>query len=310
MITFDKLKLVANIEAIDILDEDRFQMQIESGRKVALKFFQEVPFLLMIKVDYLEQEVVVEFCGKVLGKDYPKLISADTIRTCFDNINAMGFCQIDVEAMMDADVVKADVTKDVRGIETERLTKYLGSHISNYKLYVTRNIRNGNLVIEKNVISRKTKKRMTIYDKAKEMDKAKNRSFVEVYQLQNAFDNTSRFELNLNSKEQVRDALHLTDNRLKNVLTSTASPIREFVEKVIEPTSSPVPLSDKKSYLTNLVLKDCDYDLEKVEAKMREFYPPRGTNFKKLMEPYRTMMYQMTNDENVNFYTDLLERLT
>lgn len=310
MITFDKLKLVANIEAIDILDEDRFQMQIESGRKVALKFFQEVPFLLMIKVDYLEQEVVVEFCGKVLGKDYPKLISADTIRTCFDNINDMGFCHIDVEAMMDADVVKADVTKDVRGIETERLTKYLGSHISNYKLYVTRNIRNGNLVIEKNVISRKTKKRMTIYDKAKEMDKAKNRSFVEVYQLQNAFDNTSRFELNLNSKEQVRDALHLTDNRLKNVLTSTASPIREFVEKVIEPASSPVPLSDKKSYLTNLVLKDCDYDLEKVEAKMREFYPPRGTNFKKLMEPYRTMMYQMTNDENVNFYTDLLERLT
>ena len=151
---------------------------------------------------------------------------------------------------------------------------------------------------------------MTIYNKEREMNMAQNKNFVEDNELEHIFDNASRFELNLNSKEQVRDALHLTDNRLKNVLTSTASPIREFVEKVIEPASSPVPLSDKKSYLTNLVLKDCDYDLEKVEAKMREFYPPRGTNFKKLMEPYRTMMYQMTNDENVNFYKDLLERLT
>ncbi len=60
------------------------------------------------------------------------------------------------------------------------------------------------MVIEKNVISRKTKKRMTIYDKAKEMDKAKNRSFVEVYQLEHAFDNTSRFELNLNSQSDTR----------------------------------------------------------------------------------------------------------
>ena len=76
----------------------------------------------MIKVDYEEQEVVVEFCGKVLGRDYPKLISSETIKTCFENINALGFCQIDVEAMMDAEVVKADVTKDVKGIDTHCLT--------------------------------------------------------------------------------------------------------------------------------------------------------------------------------------------
>lgn len=309
MITFDKLKLVANIDAIEVIDENAFQGQVVGGRQVSLKYYQEEPFILMIKVDYLEREVVVEFCGKVLGKDYPKLISADTIRTCFDNINALGFCHLDVDAMMDADVVKADVTKDVRGIDTGRLTSYLGSHISNYKLYLTRKFKNGNLVIEKNVVSRKAKKRMTIYDKAIEMDKAKNKSFVEVNQLEHAFDDTSRFELNLNSKEQVREALHLTDNRLKNVLTSTASPIREFVEKVIEPTNDPVHLSDKKEYVTMLVLKDCDYDLEKVEAKMRELYQNKGTNFKKVMEPYRSMMNKMTSGDSDEFYTTLLEQL-
>ena len=309
MITFDKLKLVANIDAIEVIDEDRFQMQVEGGQQVSLRFYQEVPFLLMIKVDYKRREVVIEFCGKVLGKDYPKLISADTIRTCFDNINALGFCRIDIDAMMDADVVKADVTKDVYGIDPARLTAYFGSHISNYKMYMARKYKTGNMVIEKNVVSRKTTKRMTIYNKEREMNMAQNKNFVEDNELEHIFDNTSRFELNLNSKQQVRDALRVTDNRLRKVLASTASPIREFVEKVIEPTSNPVTLKDKKAYVTELVLKDCDYDLEKVEAKMRELYPTRGTNFKKVMEPYRSMMNKMTSGNTDEFYTTLLEQL-
>ena len=309
MITFDKLKLVANIDAIEVIDEDRFQMQVEGGQQVSLRFYQEVPFLLMIKVDYKRREVVIEFCGKVLGKDYPKLISADTIKTCFDNINTLGFCRIDIDAMMDADVVKADVTKDVYGIDPARLTAYFGSHISNYKMYMARKYKTGNMVIEKNVVSRKTTKRMTIYNKEREMNMAQNKNFVEDNELEHIFDNTSRFELNLNSKQQVRDALRVSDNRLRNVLASTASPIREFVEKVIEPTSNPVTLKDKKAYVTELVLKDCDYDLEKVEAKMRELYPTRGTNFKKVMEPYRSMMNQRTCGNTDEFYTTLLEQL-
>ena len=51
----------------------------------------------------------------------------------------------------------------------------------------------------------------------------------------------------------------------------------------------PQPMSNRKTYYTMLVLKDCDYDLEKVEAKMRELYPSRGTSISKLMEPYRAM---------------------
>lgn len=290
MVTFDKLKLVASIDAIEVIDEDKFQKEVKSGRPVSLRYFQEVPFLLLVKVDFLRHEVVVDFCGKVLGKDYPKLISSDTIRTCFDNINALGFFYLDIDAMMDADVVKADVTKDVRGIDAKQLNSYIGSHITNYKMYLCQTFKNGNLVINKNVTSSKAKKRMTIYDKAKEMDKAKNKDFVEAHHPEHSFDNTSRIELNLNSKQQVREALHIPDNKLSSVLASTASPICDFVTKVIEPTSNPVDLSDRKSYITMLVLKDCDFDLEKVEAKIRELYPKKGASYKKLMEPYRSMM--------------------
>ena len=65
MVTFDKLKLVASIDAIEVIDEDKFQKEVKSGRPVSLRYFQEVPFLLLVKVDFLRHEVVVEFCGKV-----------------------------------------------------------------------------------------------------------------------------------------------------------------------------------------------------------------------------------------------------
>lgn len=309
MITFDKLKLVANIDAIEVVEVDKFEKVEKAGRRTSLKFFQETPFLLMIKVDYEEQEVVVEFCGKVLGRDYPKLISSETIKTCFENINALGFCHIDVEAMMEADVVKADVTKDVKGIDTHCLTSYFRSHISNYKAYVSRMVRNGNCIIEKNVVTRKMKKRMTIYDKEKEMQKVQNKNFVEANHLEHAFDNTCRFELNLNSKEQVRTALQLNNNKLKNVLASSARPILDFVNQVVDPAVPSVEVSDKKAYLTMLVLKDCDYDLEKVEAKMRELYPARGTNFKKIMEPYRLMVDQLNHDKGDEMFSSVLRQL-
>ena len=312
MLTFDKLKIVANIEAIEITKTDKFERIEKAGSLAALKFYQEAPYLLMIKVDYAEKEVVVEFCGKILGSDYPKLISAETIRTCFDNINAMGFCRIDIAAMMDAEVVKADVTKDVCGVNVPQLTSYVRSHISNYHQFVSRIARNGNLIVEKNVTTRKMKKRMTIYDKGREMQKVENKRFVEANGLEHAFDDTCRFELNLNSKEQVRTALKIDNNKLKNVLASTARPIYDFMVQIIGPVNDidygPASLSSKKEYLTRLVLQDCQYDLEKVEAKMRELYPQRGTNFKKVMEPYRLMMERET-DNGADYIQTILEKL-
>ena len=88
MITFDKLKLVADISAVREYDETRFEIIERNGVVAAMKFYQEIPFQLRIKLDFECKEAVIEFSGKILGKDYPKLISIETIRQCFENINA------------------------------------------------------------------------------------------------------------------------------------------------------------------------------------------------------------------------------
>ena len=292
MITFDKLKIVADIQAITVLDETRFEFIEKDGIVSSLKYYQEHPFLLKIKVDYECGEVVIEFCGKVLGKNYPKLISKETIKQCFQAIEALGFVEVDFAAMMEADVVKCDVTKDIPVEDVPQVTDYIRSHIKNYQRYICRKMKNGNTVVEKNVVNRDYKKRMTIYDKEKEMCRSSNRPFVEKYGLEDAFIGKCRFELNLDSKEQIRKSLHIADTKLKTVLSAEADPINDFLDEVVEPQDA-VTMSDKKSYMTMLVLRDCDFDLEKVEAKMRAFHRSKGTVISKVMEPYKAMMEQI-----------------
>ena len=309
MITFDKLKLVADITAVIEFDDSQFEKTEKNG-SCTYKYYQEVPYFLAIKIDCPEKEVVIEFTGKILGSDYPKLISLSTIRQCFQAINSTGIVTLDVEVMMDADVVKCDVTKDIHSDDVPKLTNYVRQHISNYQKFICRKLRNNNLVVEKNVVTRKMKKRMTIYDKGKEMQKVENQRFVEAYGLEGAFDGICRFELNLNSKEQIRSALGSSNTKLLSVLSSDANPILNFLDEVIGSTPEPTSMTDKKSYVTMLILKDCDYDLEKVEAKMRQFYTSRGTNINTIMQPYRQMMEQMNSSTETNYWDDVRSKLS
>lgn len=308
MITFDKLKLVADISAVVGFDEGQFEKTEKNGF-CTFKHYQEVPYLLAIKIDYPEKEVVLEFTGKVLGSDYPKLISMDTIQQCFQAINSLGIITLDIDAMMDAEVVKCDVTKDIRFDDIPCLTNYVRQHISNYHRYVCRRLRNNNLVVEKNVTSRKTKKRMTIYDKGKEMQKVENRRFSEAYGLEGAFDGICRFELNLNTKEQIRKSLGVGSTKLQEVLSSKANPIANFLEDVIEVEVLSSTMTDRKTYVTMLILKDCDYDLEKVEAKMRQLYPSRGSNISTIMQPYRQMMEQLNSSKESDLWENVRQQI-
>jgi hypothetical protein len=310
VITFDKLKIVSDISAIDIHDISRFDIITKNGVVTALKYYQELPYLLMIKVDYQSREVVVEFSGKVLGKDYPKLISISTIAKCFENINALGFCSLDVETMMDSDVVKCDVTKDVKIQDVSGLTQYIRNHISNYQQFLCRKLRNGNLVVDKNVVSRKTKKRMIIYDKEKEMHRAENEAFVEANGLEGAFDGMCRFEINLDSKEQIRQALHVHNTKLMTVLSADANPIADYLDNVVQSPIEDISIPDKKTYMMTLVLKDCDYDLEKVEAKLRSFINSRGTSIRNIMKPYIALMDQMNNKGGADLWQDTRRKLS
>ena len=265
MITFDKLKIVFPIEAITILDDSKFETTIVNDIVLAKKFYQERPYMLMIKIDYKNFEAVIEFSGKVLGKDYKKLISNETIQQCFDNLNNIGLFTLDVESIMTlGQVVKCDVTKDVLCDNVKTLCSYIRAHIRNFNQFKCSLLKNGNLIIEKNVTSNKCKKRMTIYDKEKEISRSENKEFMNTYGIDGDFEGLCRFEINLNSKEQIRSALSIQDTSLISVLSSTANPICSFIEQAVYADNKPKKASTSlKNEMRYLFLKSCDFGKSK-----------------------------------------------
>lgn len=308
MQTFDRLKIVTAIDVIDVVDESVFVKTLVNGNVVSMKYYREVPSKLMIKVDYASGEVVVEFTGKILGHNYPHLISMANIEECFRNIESLGFCRFDMDLLMRSEVVSCDVTKDVQCSDVRKVQSYIRSHISNYNKYMCRALKNGNVVLEKNVTTRKNKKRMTIYDKEQEMKKSDNTRFMQRNGLTDEFVGKCRFEINLNSKEQIRNALHIEDTNLLTVLNSETNPILEFMDEAVCGSQGQKACSDWKSYQRYLVLKDCGYDLEKVEAKVRSLYK-RGTKISEVMRPYREAYNQLMTDGTDTYFSDLLAML-
>lgn len=293
MLKFDKLKIVSGLKNIKIYDENRFDKIIKNNIITELIFNIIQPYSLCIKLDYIADELVIEFSGKILKNDYPKLISTDTIDTCFENINAMGFCWIDLEEIKNANVVKCDVTKDIICSDIPSMTTYIRNNLSNYQKYICRLLRNGNFIIEKNVTTRQAKKRLTIYDKGKEMSKVENlRYMAECGIPKESFDGICRFELNLNSITQIKSSLEVVDVRLRTVLNATINPIQVFMNDVLS-DEQPLPMTNAKSYFVGLVLRDCNFDIVQIENRMRQLYPSKGTNISKVMKPYRTMLSQI-----------------
>lgn len=309
MITFDKLKIVCPINALNILDDSKFETTIVDGKVIAKKYYQERPYLFNIKVDYKYYEVVIEFTGKVLGKDYKKLISIETIRQCFQNLNNLGFFSLNVDTILSSgEVVKCDITQDVQCDDVPRLCSYIKAHISNYNQFKCSLMRNGNLTLEKNVTSNDYKKRMTIYDKEKEISRSANREFMKTYGTDRDYDGLCRFELNLNSKEQIRSALSIQDTSLISVLSSTATPIRTFLEQAVRLDSKPSAASTNlKNEMRYLFLQSCDFDMSIVEAKIRS-YDKHG-NIKKTIQPFRELYDRLNDDVDSDFYTEIRDRL-
>lgn len=309
MYGIDKLKLVMNLNDIDIINEEVFIKKVEKDELIGLSYNQKEPFSLMIKIDYENEEAVVEFTGKVLLSNYHSLIRLSNIKECFENINSLGICKI--RNYLNAKVVKCDITNDYLVVNIKKLSEFLRGNLSSYRKYIARDLNNGNFVIEKNVTTKQCKKRLSIYNKFWEMEKAENRKFIDdYYNGENPFvfgnSNNCRIELNLNSKEQIRSSLKITDTKLFIVLRSAQSvnPIYDFLSEIIDKKASfDSHISKIKDYHLSLTLKDCDYDIKKVEARLKPMYS-KGTKMRAVLKPYKKMLEEIQLGEQKGYTRD------
>lgn len=301
--------MVVPSKYVIITNYGAFECKMKKGILISRSYTQKSPFLLYVKVDYEHHEVIIEFTGKILKDDYPELINKDNIGRCFDHINLMGFCRVDANMVLEhGEVCSMDITKDVPCTDVAALSEWLRTHIVNHRKYLARNI-GGNLTIEKNVRTKAYRRRLTIYDKEKELRRADNQDFMASLTdpecLLSYFRGRIRFEYNLNTKQSIRQVLNIGDTTIHSILDSDARPIYDFVNDVIsedrEADSACLSWTDRKNLA---LLRDCDMDLSKVETEIRT-YASKGSHLSQMIKPYREL-WSRINGKRSEFKTNLL----
>ena len=122
------------------------------------------------------------------------------------------------------------------------------------------------------------------------------RPFVASNDLEGVFDGICRFELNLTSAKQIREALHITGNTLEEVLLAEANPIQDFLNEVLAEDADGKAVGTWKDYQKLAVLAACDYDMAKVEAKIRQYNNPRTSHIPKMVQQYREILSRLPAD--------------
>lgn len=303
MIKFDKIKLISRLEYAEIIDISQFTSITKYENLLYYKYTQSKPYNLNITVDNEHQELVLEFTGKVLLERYRELINIETISYCLENINRLNIIKLNThQIIIDSQVCLCDATKDII-IDTDikDMIAQIKTMISSYDKWKYKPY-SGGIDISNCAKTKRHKKRIIIYDKYEEMKMATNREFLKTIsngeEMLNSFKNNKRFELNINTMEQIRTLLEIKDNSLLSVLNSTANPILTIIDKILIEKSL---ISNKDITIDELprqaLLEKYEYDLGKIEMVIRQ-HSAKTTSIKKAMQPYKNLIRKLESLEN------------
>ena len=263
-----------------------------------------VPFNLYIAVSKPKQTLTLEFSSKILGKDYPKLISKNTIRQCLENINNLGICKIDVDGILqNGCVISADVTKYVHASITDEALQALSLQVKNYRRYKWNYYDGEGIDFVRDVKSAKCKECIRIYKKEKEITKSKNKDFLATlpnkWEVIKQFDGITRFEIKLETIGKVRSYLNLKDTYINDVLEADTNPILTMYDRVFSNTSN-IPNRQSSTYedfAMQTILNAYQGDIKTIEMTLKNCFASRS-GLGKRMEKIRQTWKKMQNNSN------------
>ena len=117
-----------------------------------------------------------------------------------------------------------------------------------------------------------------------------------------------RFELNLNTKEQIRKNLNVESTTLAKVLAADSNPILNVLDEVLcQPVScEEIQGLSLRDYERLAFLREHDNDLQKVEMKIRSLVSC-NTSINKTMRPYRELLERLNQNVPVISFPELLK---
>ncbi len=296
---------------------------LRSNIGIAIRYSQKIPFNIYMNYSLQDNRCVIEFSSKVLLDRYPELININNIRQCFENLNRIGFCEMDVEGIIhNSELLTCDVTCDISGIVQPDLLA-MKSCLKNHNKFRVQKYGNSGHTISKMVKTRNRQLRISIYDKGKELRKKTNSEFLSMLSDADSmlayFDGKFRVEDNINTKEQIRQLFQTISTDLLLVLYSEANPLLtifdEFFEfpKELEQQNlvMPSPLSYPKLRMVKdaLLLEACEYDMEKVDLVLNNTLSPNTDKSKYRAELKRLLNTYPVPNKNIQVMKQIREAL-
>ena len=252
MLGLDSIKLVTSLDCINSINDNVFQSDVSnlSGEVIKHKkvlnsqrlkeFGFEMLGLKNISVDYLKGELLMEVSAKALKHKYPEQINLNTVEQEFNNIKGYNVIDFNTPVLIDnANVLTCDCTNDLKLTrDVSKVIKDLEVFRFNQKYDCTtypdkKNSYEESIVFDKNVKSKASKERLTIYSKYIDVtrDNKSNRELLK-YVDPEVFTNKARFESRHTSFEQMRKHFNIIDLSLVNVLNSQEQVNAKIFDKI------------------------------------------------------------------------------
>lgn len=309
---FDRLKIKANQKYL-LEQQIQFNQMYNpkngelTGQYYSSKDDKNVPFNLFIAVSQLKQTLTLEFSSKILGPDYPKLISKYTIRQSLENINKLGICRIDVDGILQTGcITSADVTKDVHANLSDKTLQALSIRVENYRRYKWNYYDSDGIEFIRDVKSSKCKECIRIYRKEREIVNPKNKDFLATlpnkWDIIKQFEGVTRFEVKLETIGKVRSYLNLKDTYIDDVMSAEANPLLAMYDRVFG-ESSDIPniqAANYEDFSMQFILNTYQGDMKTIEMALKPIYGSRkGLNERmtKLCQTWK----RMQNSGNIDY---------
>lgn len=203
MATLDSIKILAPLGTVGGFNPDLYRHQTESEfnrqttDKSVLRGSNTVG-LKSVTIDRMKDNIVLEMSAKVLLNDYSRGLTVDTVEMAIANINRSGDIKLTPDFIGQADVLRIDVTDNIRPQLTgSNFYKALASIPVAKKYHVDLFDTKTNLGLVFKGNQKSIRDRMIIYDKQTDLiNDSKFRKSVNTHKVLNDFKGIARVESN------------------------------------------------------------------------------------------------------------------
>ncbi len=316
ILQFDTVKFVSDSNNLlsynDKLFRNDIDLETEKVKSIIYSSYRNghMPFELYIYANNLNQKLTIEFSSKILLGNYPQLICHDNFVECLQNINKLGICKLDEEAIMkDCQFTKLHITKDIDMKLTDDKLNALNHLVGNYRRFKWTRYNTG-ITFTSDVQSIYGREEIVLYDKETEISLNKNAAFLSMTgkrnEIKKHFVGKTRVEMRLEGKKKIKNELKILDTSWNSLKLVKNNPLlRQFNKVFTSETVVEYPAMNKiNDFLMYNYVKSYNGDLKKIEQSIKDNIPykSRGTlgkQMKKMAEIAKILKQNEPKDDNV-----------